>query len=363
MSYIYIATILDNTNTGTYLQALALSKKIEDTKNKPVIIDYCRRHEKWHHKLWESLTNPRKPLYRKLLTIGNITLYTLIRRRLKHIIASSCKIMPVNQVLTKIDSSSILMTGSDQVWNNKYNRGIDDIYYLKFAQSSNKRVSYAASIGQDVLTPEEKHDMFSALKPYRMVSVREENAVSQLNEIGINAVQVLDPTLLLKHSEWLKTIPRSKFKKTEPYLLIYSVEWDKNSDLSNIAKQIADEKGLKVYAFSTDRKLSNLKCDRFFSFGTPQLFIDLFTQADFIIISSFHGTAFSINFNKQFLAVLPDKFGSRSHSLLNLFGLSNRVYDGHTPVWRDVIEYSAVNKKLETERAQSLHVLDRLVSE
>lgn len=79
-----------------------------------------------------------------------------------------------------------------------------------------------------------------------------------------------------------------------------------------------------------------------------------------MIVSSFHGTAFSINFNKQFLAVLPDKYSSRSVSILNKFNLSRRMYNGETAI--NDIDYTPVNAILSTERNKSMSILAKMVN-
>lgn len=153
---------------------------------------------------------------------------------------------------------------------------------------------------------------------------------------------------------------KSSFIKVEPFLLVYSVEWNNDDLIMKLAKDIASLRGLKIYVYSTSRNVKSVKCDKRFVFGTPDLFISLFSKADYVIVSSFHGTAFSINFNKQFLAVLPDKYSSRSVSILNKFNLSRRMYNGETAI--NDIDYTPVNAILSTERNKSMSILAKMVN-
>ena len=86
--------------------------------------------------------------------------------------------------------------------------------------------------------------------------------------------------------------------------------------------------------------------DCFFTNCSPELFIQLFANADYSIVSSFHGTAFSVNFNIPFLSVAPDRFSSRVKSLLSSLGLEERYINNDINVPMSIIDYKDVNNKL-----------------
>ena len=360
MAKIVIATILDNINTGTFLQALALGVCVRKLGHNPVLVNYSRPHLRFVYLVKNIFRNQSNSFFRKGLSIINISLEQILRMRLKHIVRKVIPMCSLN-TLSKIDDrNTIYMTGSDQVWNNEYNRGIDPVFYLDFAPQHAKKIAYAASIGQNSLSDIEKESMRSALKCYACLTVREDLAKAQLTELGYDSTQVLDPTLLLSKEEWLSVFKKSSFIKVEPFLLVYSVEWNNDDLIMKLAKDIASLRGLKIYVYSTSWNVKSVKCDKRFVFGTPDLFISLFSKADYVIVSSFHGTAFSINFNKQFLAVLPDKYSSRSVSILNKFNLSRRMYNGETAIID--IDYTPVNAILSTERNKSMSILAKMVN-
>ena len=99
----------------------------------------------------------------------------------------------------------------------------------------------------------------------------------------------------------------------------------------------------------------------------PEEFIGLFKNASYIVTNSFHGTAFSINFNKAFFVELlppPAKVNSRLENILDNFGLRNRqIINGSNDDVFAEIDYSAVNNKLKLERMSSLKYLKRILEE
>ena len=80
--------------------------------------------------------------------------------------------------------------------------------------------------------------------------------------------------------------------------------------------------------------------------------VSLFYYAKYVITDSFHATAFSINFNKKFINILPNKFGTRIISLLQLVGQENRIIKdlSQVPVLDETIEYHSINTIIEGER-------------
>lgn len=257
------------------------------------------------------------------------------------------------------------MTGSDQIWNSEYNGGVDRAHFLDFAPTGKPRLAYAASFGKDTLRPEEIEETKDLLNKYSALSVRESSGVKIINELGISGTQqVLDPTLLLGREEWAKEFFLTR-PKEQQYLLIYSVERSLDDVVYSVARKIADAKGLSVIFLSPAAKLKSMKhCDLQLPFSKVVDFLQYFYYADFVVASSFHGTAFAINFNKQFVSVLPPKFGARPRSLLNLVGLNDRIVEGKIDMSKvdESIDFTAVNQILEQERAKSLAFLQKALS-
>ena len=253
------------------------------------------------------------------------------------------------------------MTGSDQVWNTTHNHGVDKAFYLEYAPAKATRCAYAASIGMSSIPVEYVDETKELLSKYSRISVRERSNIDLLASIGIVSEQVLDPTLLFNREEWSKYARPVDFD--EPYLLVYSVESQKRDAIvGEIAQKVAKAKGLKIYEvnyFGENKVIPG--CDRHFFYATPDLFLSLVLNASYIVVSSFHGTAFSINFNKEFLSVAPDRFSSRLDGILNMTGLESRkvssVDDVSENLLDNSIDFTLANSRLKVEREKSIKFL------
>ena len=94
-------------------------------------------------------------------------------------------------------------------------------------------------------------------------------------------------------------------------------------------------------------------------------FISYIKNATYIITDSFHGTAFSINFNKNFIEILPNtKTGTRNQSILKLTKLEKRIITNYNDfsLMNQPIDYSEVNKIIKQERAKSINILERIIN-
>lgn len=210
-----------------------------------------------------------------------------------------------------------LVVGSDQVWRPIYNYDVSDCF-LKFAQGlSVKRVAYAASFGTDAweFTDAQTSECAALAKQFDGISVREKSGVGLCKDhLGVSAVHVLDPTLLLQAEDYAalcKDIPQRK-----PFIFAYIL--DKSEDKINSIQRFAEQRGLPFYIKSADSGVSME--------DSIELWLSYFRDAAFVITDSFHGTAFSINFNKDFYVYGNAQRGnSRFDSLLNQLGLQNRV--------------------------------------
>ena len=370
MKKISIITVFDITNFGTYLQVLALGKTLETKGFSVEVIKYIRPKQTWKRYMKNILSrgNIIKVLYYFFLNIP----LTLFLRRKNHLFIK--KYLPVSKKYGSFEAlknnppiADIYLTGSDQVWNSYYNQGLDRSYYLGFAPAGKNKFAYAASIGMSDFPENEKEMTKELLSQYKHISVREQQAKEILENLGFSNIEVvLDPTLLFSKNDWLNLIDISVFKKKEPYLLVYSVEGKfENEQIKEIAQKVAESKNLSIYCVSFEGKLHGLKFGKKrFTRATPPLFLSLFAQADFTVVSSFHGTAFSINMNNIFITVSPPKFNSRIDSLLNICGLQERKVsdiNSFSDKLLDNIDYSRVNEIMADERNKSMNFIDKIM--
>lgn len=354
-----IITIFDNLNNGTYLQAYALSLIIEKLGYQVIFVDYCRIFNSLKYRLTNTVGNPLKAIYRALMYEKRKQKLQSIIRKNFHTTRSYIGYENLKKNLPKAD---IYLTGSDQVWNTMHNRGIDKAFYWGCIDSNKHTlISYAASIGLEDFANKDKAEIYSLLKRYSAISVREENAIKILKNMGLNASMVLDPTLLLNKNEWINNIIKNSHKNYQPYILIYSVETAKQDPLIEIVtKHISQKLGLKVKEMCFYKATRKNYVNEFHENPTPQDFISLMANASYIIACSFHGTAFAINFNKPFVSVIPEKYSSRAISLLKELDLQEHFISKVSEINNDnilSINYHPVNAKLNIKRNSSIEFL------
>lgn len=258
--------------------------------------------------------------------------------------------------------------GSDQVWRPRYSPIIEN-HFLNFLpeNSTAKRIAFAASFGVDEweYNKSQTENCAKLAKKFNAISVREDSGVELCKKyLGVDAEHMLDPTLLISKEEYVGLIEQDKSTNLGRTLLNYVL------DLSPQKKTIVDSvaKNLGLNAVSTMPKSDFLKVGKRgledCIFPPVTNWIKGFMYADFVITDSFHGTAFSIIFNKPFIAIGNEKRGiTRFNSLLNVLGLQDRLI---TNLECDVvalantkINFKEVNRKLETKKEEAYNFLKK----
>lgn len=356
MNKIGIITFHRAVNYGAVLQTYALQATILKAGISCEIIDY-------RNDFLEKLHNPKN-----IKKYGSIIryIYAVIKNRVKKDNRKNfelfrekyLKISTNTYDKTNISESNLhynlFITGSDQVWNRNCS-DYDDAYFLDFVNANNSKYSYAASIGVKLQTDEERSAYRKLLENYKCIYVREKQAKLELESIGIKSEVTLDPTLLLSKNDWLKLAQKpTKFKYINKYLLVYVIV--ETPSIFKLAKEIAEKHDLEVVYINemllSKTGITNLSCI------TPNEWLWLFANAEFVVTNSFHGTAFSVNFGKQFVVEpLPVKtnVNSRIYDFLNLINLSNRIVGSQNYSNDAFINYDMVN--FEDQRQSSLKVL------
>lgn len=268
-----------------------------------------------------------------------------------------------NANLIKETDYGTIVVGSDQIWRPLYFQPIENAY-LKFAKDWTyiKRIAYAASFGTDEweYTPEETIECASLLKLFDAVSVRESSGIDLCKKyLETDAVQVLDPTLLLTKDDYLNLIERSNVRKHEGGLFYYFLGI--TSEKMYLAEEFAEKQGLELYAVNNyDVYNSSVSFEKRIQYPVED-WIAGFRDASFVVTDSFHGCVFSIIFNKPFIVIGNVKRGmARFNSLLSMFGLEDRLI-AISDVVRNCqlpeINWDIVNSKLAINRQLSFSFL------
>lgn len=269
------------------------------------------------------------------------------------------------EVESKIEDCDAIICGSDQIWNPA---SFDPVYFLNVGKKSLKRISYAPSINDDIDFDKKKHiykRMSDCLENIDFLSVREDIGVTIIKKIsGLNAVQVLDPTLLLSYKDWNKV--SSKRIIHSPYLICY-VLGEITQQEETILK-IAKERGIPNVYYINTRNTKNYHGEAkglkpLKGIG-PKEFVSLIKYADVVFTDSFHATAFSINYQKEFFAFrrhqIATEYGgaSRIMSILRCLQLEERFINSDTETALvNYINYNKVTRLLNRERKKSYKFL------
>ena len=351
-------------NYGSVLQTYATEQILKGMGYDVEIINYIRQKNLDSNllKTWTQNDSFIKALGKKIILLPTV-------RRWKKVF---WKYLRENVSLTKYSytyeedfkkhpvKADIYCTGSDQVWNSDWNEGVDKRFYLDFAPKDSIRVALAASIGRESLSNEEMQTIKPLLENYNSITLRESSALNIMKQLDIPDDRYhfcLDPTLLLSKEQWCAHAKPITYPKK--YILVYQLNHDR--DFDEYVTRFAKRKNLEIVRI----------CTRFDQFRLPghSIFIPevkellgWFNNAEYIVTNSFHATAFSINLNKQFIAVFPDKFGCRIRDILSLFGLENRRLTDFTQynIADEPIDYLRVNEILKNERKKSLKQVEKM---
>ena len=283
-------------NYGGILQNYAMQVVLKRLGHEPWTVDYLRFT--W----WDWFVVVIKVTIKKcLLRKSNYPLTpTKVRRQenplrrfaQKHIQLTQPRVKYPNKSILQTYDFNALLVGSDQTWRPMYNGKIYDMY-LQLAEGMNvKRVAYAASFGTDQweYTPEQEAECARLAKQFDAISVREASGVGLCKEhFGVEATHVLDPTLLLTANDYNELCKDIELR--EPFVFAYIL--DMNEQKVAEIKAFAEAKGLPYFIKSADADISDV--------DSIELWLSYFRDAAYVITDSFHGTAFSVIYHKNFV--------------------------------------------------------------
>lgn len=260
-----------------------------------------------------------------------------------------------------------VMVGSDQLWSPS---GITSNFYnLMFADDNTVKISYATSFGVSQINPKYHKIYNTFLNRLDFISVRENSGKKIVEELSSNKAEVVcDPVILLDAEQWLKEIPNKRLYD-EPYIFAYFL--GKSAEYRDAVTKFAKQKGLKIV---TEPHMDSYnKADENFGDYTPfdigpAEFVNLIRNAEYVFTDSFHGSVFSMLYQKQFLVFnrYSDNSSSSKNSRIDSFcknyGLSDRRYNGNIANVENEINYEAVLGKVDEHRQKSKAFLDKALA-
>lgn len=354
-----------HTNYGGLLQNYALQQALKRLGHEPMTLDQGNTAIP----LWRIIASCIKTFLLKLVGKGGNRLYPFqmdnrktayIRQHTNRFIekyithtepfkyAEEFRTYTVNYQL------DALVVGSDQVWRPIYNQNVL-CSFLDFAKGLKlKRLAYAASFGVDYweFDQQQTERATELTRDFNAVSVREHSGIGLCRKyLGCDAVQVLDPTMLLEKEDYIRLVENENELLSKGNLFTYIL--DESDEKKFIIETVASELDLQPF--------SSMPKYRTDVFPPVTQWLRAFMDAKFVVCDSFHGAVFSVIFNKPFLIIGNKERGmTRFNSLLDTFELHNRIMDNITDVHSIIntpINWEKVNRIREEMKTYSIQFL------
>ena len=371
-------------NCGAALQCYALEKTLESLGNEAQVINYTP----WYH--WNRYASRKNPVYyakkklhdpaRNVLTRayhGAKGFYDTVRswkgakarlvREQKYNAFRKAHLNETRlyrtlaQLRAHPPKCDLLIAGSDQLWNTKLTDGkLDPAYCLDFGGDGVRRVTYA--VGTYF---KDDAQAKTALKPLigrlNAVSLREAKYLRPVMETaGKNTPMHLDvdPTLLLDASAYEPLLPKAPLCD-EPFILVYTMPGPAQAQANEAAKRLSRRTGLHLIDVNGNPNGRNREIEDH-RIGSPEEFLWFIRHASYVMTNSFHGTVFSVLFEKPFATILHKETGNRVSELLDKLRLSDRYTDDTDAAEQIVaqpVDWTGAREALVSLREESVRYL------
>ena len=332
-----IITVYNSENCGSYYQAYALKRVIENLGHSVSFL--LRDSNNSSHVRINSFKYFVMSLLRFRIRWAFKCLRTYDDFEKAHLVFDTIK----ESQLSEIDC---IVIGSDTLWNFSEKYFLDRLKIYTGGIFNRKKITYAISVGN---TPSKKltdnKEICNYIKAIDFISVRDEKTKGIADYItGFESQLVLDPTLLLDENDYKKIERRIELKD---YILIY-LFGDISDGLRGEIIELKRETGEKIVSYGTYRKWADVNTTY-----NPDDFLAYFNNASYVITNTFHGCVFSIIFKKHFINVARDS--QKVQNLLKNFGLQRREIRSclKTEIMEN-IDYNIVYEKVIEERNKSI---------
>ena len=344
---IEIVTVYCSENSGSFLQAYALSRTLKKQGHEVVFI---------HHSFPDHAASYRN--YLILLTKTALKgMFAGVKRLRDRRVAFKQAFAEHLQTVKAYDDVDCFVLGSDVIWDLKkpfFSKHRDLFWGTQF--EGKKVISYAASVG--FATEEDLDDEFAraALDKMAHIAVRDEFTRNLLQPYTSKELEIVcDPTYLLNREDFdaiAKPIDLEKF------IFIYCYGKLSSAEKLEIL-EFARKKGLKTVTYGN----LNEWCDISLPYD-PVQFLSLYAKADYIITNTFHGTVFATIYEKRFAVLRNDK--PKVLNALKLCKLSDKMAskpEDVPQILESDFEYTEIRNVLSAERENGMRYLEKAIGE
>jgi len=346
-SYAYI---VNNTNYGSILQYYALQEYLKKRGHYPFWIRYVIPV---HNRLRKTI----KYILFKVERINHNRLKTFLRFCKKHLNISEKIYMGEDEINLFPPIADYYITGSDQVWGSTLPAN-----YLTFVKEKKKKISYAASFGKSKLSEQNSQKIKVWLADFNKISVREKSGVEICNEMGLDAIQLIDPTLLLEEDDYPKVLP-----KLENYVYGYLINLGGVNSIDFLELEYFVKTNKIELFITTASGFEKYVPDIYLCYPTIEEWLGYYSKAKYIITNSFHGLVFAIIFKKPFVVYLQGGINSeqncRFYSILESLQLTERIWTENRKlelIFNQDIDWNIIQSKLNKMRENTNIFFDSL---
>lgn len=355
-----ILTFHRSHNYGATLQAYALQEYLKSRGADVYIIDYQPEYDKKLYlrdscKLWLS-KSPRMCFIRLLNYIKT--------RNVRHQRWDNFERFFNNRLNLRLtfhndayNDLDVIFLGSDQIWSASHTGGEFDPVFFG-VNSAAKVVSYAPSTSSGVISESGKAQLNELLQNISHISVRETEFRDLLQPLISKSISVVvDPTLLAGKDVFAKiaTCPKSLPFSSNRFVLVYEIKH--HPELFQLAEQIALQMNADIVELTNGIDLRHdhfIKAD-----ASPEEFLWYFQNAACVVTTSFHGTAFSLIFERPFYTMIFGKpSDNRMIDILSKIGLQNRLVKVGDQIILSEIDYAEPNIRLGDLIAQAKQFIE-----
>lgn len=339
-------------NYGAFLQAFSLKNYLEKNGYSVILIDYWPKAHANAYQLFDWNEWCKRNTLRKIYSLVKFLFsYTRSRKRkdkmgkllYMHFNLNEQPVFENPHELINVNCDCVVY-GSDQIWWKSRlidYEGFDSAYWGEYVSFEIKKIAYAPSMGKINLSTNDCLEIKKHLNNFDSISVRENGLKKEISHLtDKNMSVVLDPVFLSSQETWSEFCIPIHQKK---YLLYYRL------GVSSMADKLVDKlkKEMHLSVIEVTGSVNPFKFgSRYVQTLDAIEFISLVKSADFVVTTSFHGTAFSVLFEKQFYSLGMGDNSGRVSSLLSLIGLENRLLEDVEHAFNERIDYSLVTPKL-----------------
>lgn len=242
--------------------------------------------------------------------------------------------------------------GSDQVFRLEW---VPDEWFFNAIRYSKNLIAVSASFGIDKINNSKSRIRCVSryLDRFNAISLREEEGIDVYKKYfgeKKDLKWVIDPVYLVDKS-FYESMILDMDSEIEPFLFFYFL--DRNEKAEQIAEDMRKKYNCNIIWENTDT--------------TIEEFLYYMSRCKMVVTDSFHGSSFSVIFNKPFYCFLNEKRGiARIEALKEMCGLDEAIFISYDKVQNvdfaePKIDYDRVNKNLESVRQFGREWIERAI--